>query len=210
MLNVAVFGSGKGSNFRSILGAIKSGAVSRVQIKVVISNNSDAGILEIARANGIPALHLSRRLLPDENEFVDTLIDSLRRHDVNFIVLAGYMKQLHGRVISTYRNRIINIHPALLPKYGGKGMYGIHVHEAVVANKEPFSGATVHIVDEEFDRGAIVLQKQVALDPNDNAEQVAVKVLDIEHEIYPKALQMFADGNIPVADGGATAHSLAS
>ena len=199
MLQVGVLGSGRGSNFQAILDAIKRGAVPNVWVRVVISNNSNAGILEIARANAIPAIHMSQRQFPDEPAFVDALLKTFRQHDVNFIELAGYMKQLHTRVIAAFRNRIINIHPALLPKYGGKGMYGMHVHEAVVAHKENVSGATVHVVDEEFDHGTIVLQKQVSIEAGDTAEIVAAKVLRIEHEIYPQALRLFAEGSVTFA-----------
>jgi phosphoribosylglycinamide formyltransferase-1 len=206
MLQVAVLGSGKGSNFQSILDAIRHNIVRNVRVTVVISNNSNAGILEIARANAIPAVHLSQRLFPDEGGFVDALLGTFRQHAVNFVILAGYMKRLHPRVIASYRHRIINIHPALLPRFGGKGMYGMHVHEAVVRQSERVSGATVHLVDEEFDRGAIVLQRQVQLEPNDTAEMVAAKVLEIEHEIYPQALRLFAEGRVTVTGNTVTVH----
>jgi phosphoribosylglycinamide formyltransferase-1 len=147
----------------------------------------------------MPAVHLSQRQFPDESTFIDVLLETLRQHEVNFVVLAGYMKRLHPRIIAAFRNQIINIHPALLPKYGGEGMYGMHVHEAVVAHKENVSGATVHVVDEEFDHGAIVLQKQVSIEPGDTAEIVAAKVLRIEHEIYPQALRLFAEGSVTFA-----------
>ena len=203
-MRVAIMGSGRGSNFRAILTAIQRGEVQNVRICVVISNNSDAGILEIARASNIPATHLSQRLFSNEDEFVDALLGVLREHNVNFIALAGYMKKLDSRIIAAFRNRIINIHPALLPKYGGKGMYGMHVHEAVIANGETVTGATVHFVDEEFDHGAIVLQKQVAIDPGDTPEIVAARVLHIEHELYPQALRLCAEGKIP--DKGVTVY----
>lgn len=202
VLRVAILGSGRGSNFQAILNALQRGEIRNVRICVVISNNSNAGILEIARANNMPAVHLSQRLFLDGDQFVEAMLRTLRDHDVNFIALAGYMKQLDSRIIAALRNRIINIHPALLPKYGGKGMYGMHVHEAVVANRESVTGATVHLVDEEFDHGAIVLQKQVAIEPGDTPEIVAAKVLTIEHEIYPQALRLYAEGKIP--DKGVT------
>lgn len=206
MLHVAILGSGKGSNFQAILNAIQRGEVTNVQIKVVISNNPDAGILKIARANEIPAVHLSQRLYTSETEFLDAMLGTLRQYATDFIVLAGYMKQLHPRVVGAYRNRVINIHPALLPKHGGKGMYGMHVHEAVVANRETVSGATVHMVDEELDHGAIVLQKQVRIEPDDTPEKVAARVLQVEHEIYPQALCLFAEGKIAVTDNAVTVH----
>ncbi|HCV41849.1 MAG TPA: phosphoribosylglycinamide formyltransferase [Bacteroidetes bacterium] len=206
MLQVAVLGSGRGSNFQAILDAIQRGTVPNVRVRVVISNNLSAGILEIARAHTIPAVNMSQRQFPDESTFVDTLLGTFRQHEVNFIVLAGYMKRLHPRIIAAFRNRIINIHPALLPKYGGEGMYGMHVHEAVVAHKEVVSGATVHIVDEEFDHGAVILQKRVAIDLGDTAEIVAAKVLKIEHEIYPQALRLFAEGAVTLTRNTVVTH----
>lgn len=193
-MQVAILGSGRGSNFQAILNALQRGELPNVRIRLVLSNNSGAGILDLARANHIPAVHLSQLMFPERDTFVEAMLNTFREHDVNFIALAGYMKQLDSRIVSTFRNRIINIHPALLPKYGGKGMYGMHVHKAVVANRERSSGATVHIVDEEFDHGAIVLQKEVAIEQGDTPEIVAAKVLRIEHEIYPQALRMFAEG----------------
>ncbi len=192
MLNIAVLGSGRGSNFQAILGAIQQGRIPGGKICLVISNNSGAGILEIARNNSLPAVHLSQRQFPTEDEFVDALLSLLSAHGVNFIALAGYMKRIHPRVVDAYRRRIINIHPALLPRHGGPGMYGHHVHEAVIAAGERLSGATVHFVDEEYDHGSIVLQKSVSVAPDDTPETLAAKVLEIEHEIYPEAIRRLA------------------
>ncbi len=192
MLNIAVLGSGRGSNFQAILTAIQQGRISNAKIAVVISNNSGAGILEIARNNSLPAVHLSHRQFPTEDEFVDALLSLLSAHGVTFIVLAGYMKRIHPRVINAYRHRIINIHPALLPRHGGPGMYGHFVHEAVIAAGDRLSGATVHFVDEEYDHGSIVLQKTVSVAPEDTPETLAAKVLEIEHEIYPEAIRRLA------------------
>lgn len=192
MLRIAVFGSGRGSNFLAILNAIQQGTIPFTSIGVVLSNNSNAGILEIARANDIPAVHLSEKQFGSEEEFVTALLALLRTHGINFIILAGYMKRIPPRIISEYRNRMLNIHPALLPKFGGHGMYGHHVHEAVIAAHEPVSGATVHMVDEQYDHGRIVLQRTVPVDPGETPETLAAKVLAIEHEIYPEAVRMFA------------------
>ncbi len=197
MLNIAVFGSGRGSNFQAILTAIESRKLPGVRIVVVVSNNSGAGILDIGRRHGIPAVHISERQFPDESAFAEALLALLKRHGADFVALAGYMKRVPRQVIGAYRNRIINIHPALLPKFGGKGMYGIHVHEAVLAAGEKFSGATIHIVDEEYDRGPIVLQRQVAVEPGDTPESLAARVLEVEHRLYPEALALFAAGAIP-------------
>jgi len=197
MLRIAVLGSGRGSNFQAILSAVQSGALPKVRICLVISNNSSAGILEIARSNGIPALHLSQKAFATEEDFLQAMLEAFRVHDVNFVVLAGYMKRVHPEVIRRFRGRIVNIHPALLPKFGGQGMYGHHVHEAVIAARETVSGATVHIVDEEYDRGPIVLQRTVEVSPADTPETLAAKVLTIEHELYPDALRLIAEGETP-------------
>jgi phosphoribosylglycinamide formyltransferase-1 len=196
MLRIAALGSGRGSNFKAILSAIQEKKIPAARICLVISNNSSAGILEIARASSLPAIHLSQKQYPSEELFVEALLTLLRTHDVNLIVLAGYMKQIHPRVVRAYRNRILNIHPALLPKFGGKGMYGHHVHEAVIQAGEGFSGATVHIVDEVYDHGPVILQKRIPVDPEDTSETLAAKVLRIEHELYPEALRLIAEGRI--------------
>ncbi len=196
MLNVAVFGSGRGSNFQSILDAMDDGRLPGMRVCLAVSNNSGAGLLEIARAHSIPALHLSRKNFPDDGSFVDAVLDALRAHGTDVIALAGYMKQVHPRIIHAFRNRIVNIHPALLPRFGGQGMYGVHVHEAVLAAGEKVSGATVHVVDEQYDHGAIVLQKSVPVLPGDTPQTLAARVLEVEHEIYPKALRLLAEGKV--------------
>lgn len=197
-LDIAVFGSGRGSNFNAILSAIKRGEVPCARIRVVISNNSTAGILDIARAHALPAVHLSEKQFPDDESFVNALVGTLQGYGVNFILLAGYMKCLPQRVVRAYRNRIINIHPALLPKFGGQGMYGIHVHEAVIAAGEKVSGATVHVVDEEYDHGPILLQRTVPVLPGDTPETLAARVLPLEHELYPEALRLITEGKIVI------------
>jgi phosphoribosylglycinamide formyltransferase-1 len=199
-LKIAVFASGRGSNFEAILKAIGRGEIKGASIAVVISNNSGSGALEIARNHGIPALHISRAQFDSDGAFDRKVIGTLDMYGVNFIALAGYMKMVSPAVIAKYRNRIINIHPALLPEFGGKGMYGERVHAAVIASGAKESGATVHMVDEVYDRGAIILQKRVAVSPDDTAESLAKKVLEIEHEIYPEAIRMFADGNILIKE----------
>ncbi|MBI4536080.1 MAG: phosphoribosylglycinamide formyltransferase [Ignavibacteriae bacterium] len=205
-LDIAVFGSGRGSNFQAILDAIQQGRIPGARICLVVSNNARAGILEIARSSGVPAEHLSEKAFASETAFVDYLLATLRKHSANFIVLAGYMKRLHQRIIEAYRNRIINIHPALLPRYGGQGMYGMHVHEAVIAARERFSGATVHVVDEQYDHGRIILQRRIPVSPDDSSESLAAKVLKIEHELYPEAIRMFAEGNVEITDNDVAVH----
>ena len=203
-LKIAVFASGRGSNFEAILKAIRAGKIKGARIVGVVSNNSGAGALETARQNGITALHISRTQFESDSDFDSHILNTLDNLRVNFIVLAGYMKRVGSAVISRYRNRIVNIHPALLPEFGGRGMYGEHVHSAVIAARKTLSGATVHIVDEVFDHGAIVLQKTVPVAPDDTPETLAKKILKIEHEIYPEAIRLFAEGKVTISGNTAS------
>lgn len=196
-MNIAVFASGRGSNFQAILNAINEGRLP-ARVTLLVSNNSNSGALELARSQHIPAVHLSQKLFPSEEQYVGQLLELLRSHDVELIALAGYMKRVPTQVIRQYRNRIVNIHPALLPAFGGAGMYGIHVHEAVIASRAKITGATVHIVDEEYDKGPIVIQKSVEVMPDDTPETLAARVLPVEHEIYPKALAAFARNQVHI------------
>ncbi len=201
-MNIAVFASGRGSNFQAILEAIHHGLLP-AHITLVVSNNSQAGALELARLHKIPAVQLSQRQFSDEEAFVNRLLELLREHRVELIALAGYMKKVPTRIIQEYRNKIVNVHPALLPRFGGPGMYGIHVHEAVIASGVKISGATVHIVDEEYDHGPIVIQRPVEVEPDDTPETLAAKVLKIEHELYPEALRAFAEGRVEIQPAAA-------
>ncbi len=194
-MNIAVFASGRGSNFQAILNAIQRGRLP-ARVTLLMSNKSNAGALELARTHGIPALYLSPLQFSSEEVYADRLLEALSEHHVELIALAGYLKKIPARVIERYRNRIVNIHPALLPKFGGTGMYGIHVHEAVIAAEEKISGATVHVVDEEYDRGPILMQQTVNISPDDTPETLAAKVLSIEHELYPQVLRAFVEGRV--------------
>jgi phosphoribosylglycinamide formyltransferase 1 len=197
-LNIAVFASGKGSNLQAILDAINIGKIPNANVILVISNNSDSGALKIAEENSIPSLHLSQKQFESDKTFNNTLLETLSRHKANFIALAGYMKKLDSCIINAFRNRIINIHPALLPAFGGKGMYGMHVHKAVIASGVKVSGATVHIVDDLYDHGPIVLQKKVEILQSDTPETLAERVLAIEHEIYTQVIRLFAENRVQV------------
>jgi len=198
MLNVAVFGSGRGSNFKAVLDAIADGSIPLARISLVISNNATAGILDIARSGNIQALHISQKQFETEETFVAALLETLRSHGTDLVVLAGYMKRLPPSVVHAYRNRIINIHPALLPKFGGHGMYGIHVHEAVLAAQETVSGATVHLVDEEYDRGPVLLQRTVPVLPDDTPGALAARVLVAEHQLLPDAIRLFSEERVDI------------
>lgn len=192
MLKIAVFASGRGSNFEALHHAIRDRHI-EAQITVVISNNSSSGVLDRARAIGIPALHLSQRQFPDPSAFRTALLEALKRHAVDLIVLAGYMKRMDAEIVRRYPKRIINIHPALLPKFGGEGMYGMHVHAAVLAAGELESGATVHFVDEEYDRGTIIRQERVPVMPDDTPETLAARVLTAEHRLLPDVVRSIAE-----------------
>jgi phosphoribosylglycinamide formyltransferase 1 len=206
MLNIAVFGSGRGSNFKSLLDAIDSGRLRDVRCVLVVSNNADAGILDHAVRQGVPVLQWSRKKYASDEAYCAAMLTALREARADLIVLAGYMKFLPAPVIAAFRNRILNIHPALLPSFGGTGMYGLHVHRAVLAAHEPLTGATVHVVDEEYDHGPIVIQRTVPVLASDSPESLAARVLEMEHYILPEAIRLFAEGRITVEPGRTHVH----
>ena len=186
MKRLAVFVSGGGSNFKSILDQTKSGILKDLaEIVLVISSSTNAFALQRAQAENIKAL-----CLKDENEILKALED----FGVDLIALAGYLSLIGGKIVRAYEGKILNIHPALLPKFGGKGMFGHHVHEAVIEAGEERSGATVHFVDEHYDSGKIVLQKGIDIRGISSAGELAKKVLEIEHEIYPQAIKAVIEG----------------
>jgi formyltetrahydrofolate-dependent phosphoribosylglycinamide formyltransferase len=191
---ICVFASGKGSNLQAIIDAINSGRLN-CRICFVMSNNSDSGALEIARKNNIPAFHLSERKFHKES-FEESLLDLLNQFNPDLIVLAGYMKLIPEKVIKKFSNKIINIHPALLPKFGGQGMYGMNVHKAVFEAGEKKSGVTIHILNEEYDRGKIIFQKEVDISECKSPEEIANKILHVEHQVYPEVIQKIIDGKI--------------
>lgn len=196
-LKIGVLASGRGSNFEAVLNNIKAGKLN-AEIKVVISNVSTAGALEIARVNGIEAVYLSKTNFGSQEQFDDELLKVLIDHEVNFVVLAGYLKMISAKVIRTFHNRMLNIHPALLPAFGGKGYYGKKVHEAVLNYGCKVSGVTVHLVNEEYDNGPPVLQRCVPVMENDTPESLAERVLKEEHKIFTDALILFAENKITI------------
>ena len=190
MLKLAVFISGGGTNLQALINACAKGTL-KAAIKAVISNNSKAYGLERARQAGIETFHISRVVYSDDEEYQMAISDVLEKFDINLIVLAGYMKLLPSVIVKKYYGRIINIHPALLPKYGGKGMYGMKVHEAVLQSGDKFSGATVHMVDDKYDQGPILIQRRVPVENDDTPESLAARVLEVEHQILPQAVSLF-------------------
>lgn len=190
-MHVAVAVSGRGSNLEALLCSLGPDAPARVVL--VLSNRPDAPGLERAAAAGIPSAAL--RDPADAKEW----LQALERHAVDLVVLAGYLKLVPAGVIARFRGRIINVHPALLPSFGGKGMYGRRLHQAVLASGARESGATVHLVDEAFDRGAILSQARVPVLPGDDPERLAARVLEVEHRLLPAAVLAAAAAGRPVA-----------
>jgi len=196
-MKLAVFASGRGSNFQAILAAIATQRL-HAQIVLCVSNRADAGALHIARAAQIPVAVIDEKTFANAPEYADALLTQLANHEVNFIALAGFMRKIPIEVVRTFRHRIVNIHPALLPSFGGKGLYGHRVHEAVLAYGCKVSGATVHLVDEEYDSGPPILQRCAPVLEHDTSATLAARVLEIEHQIYPEALQLFAEERVRV------------
>jgi len=198
-LFLGVFASGRGSNFEAILEAIREGRLD-AEARLLLSNEQDAGALSVAKNYGVPTAIVSKTDFTSRELFVETMLSTLKDHGVGFIALAGYMKKIPPEVILTYRNRIVNIHPALLPSFGGKGLYGYYVHEAVLARGCKITGVTVHIVDEVYDHGPIVAQRCVPVEEGDTPESLAARVLKVEHQIYAETLQLFAEGRVEVRE----------
>lgn len=186
-MNIAVFASHTGSDLQAIIDGCKSNLIN-AKVSVVISNNSDAGALLKARTENIPAYHLCLRQFASEEILADEILKVLQHHQVDIIFLAGYLKFLHHKILEKYHNKIFNIHPSLLPKYGGKGMYGINVHKAVIAAGEKETGVTIHRVNEEYDRGEIIAQTKVPVLENDTPESLAARVLETEHKFLVEVI----------------------
>lgn len=182
----AILCSGGGSNMEAVVKACKNKDLD-LNIELVISNKPEAACLIKAHNLGIQT-----QVLPNkESERNDTLLKILSDRGIELVLLAGFLKKLSSELVSQFSNRILNIHPSLLPKYGGPGMYGLRVHQAVYNAKEEESGATVHIVTEEFDQGPIILQSKTQLDPSDSPEIIAKKVLVLEHKLYTEAINKY-------------------
>ncbi|MGB4440503.1 MAG: phosphoribosylglycinamide formyltransferase [Sedimentibacter sp.] len=196
-LKIGVLISGSGTNLQSIIDNIENGTING-KITVVISNKSDAYGLERAKQHNIDAVFVNQKEYENFKQYNDALIEELEKHGAELIILAGYLKILSSEFIKIYKNRIINIHPSLIPSFCGKGYYGLKVHEAAVNYGVKLSGATVHFVDEEADTGPIIMQESVEVDCDDTAETLQKKVLKIEHKILPLAIKYYCEGKIEV------------
>ena len=195
MIHLGFLASGRGSNMQAIINACAGGAL-RAEPVVVISNNPDAGALIIAKNKKIPNYHLSSKTHPDPKQLDKTITETLNNYQADLIVLAGYMKQVGPVLLKEYKNRVINIHPSLLPRHGGKEMYGMNVHRAVIDAGEKETGATVHLVNDKYDEGLILAQRKIDVATTDTAESLAERVLEVEHLLYTEVLQDIVSGKI--------------
>ena len=201
-VRLAVFLSGSGSNFQAILHAIEEKKLN-ASITMVVSNKSDAYGLTRAMHAHIPTMIIS---YPLSESAIHQLLSALSAAQVECVLLAGFLRKIPNQVLAKYPNRVLNIHPALLPKFGGKGMYGHHVHEAVLASGDTLSGATVHLVSEQYDTGDILAQQTVPVLIDDTPETLAQRVLKVEHELYPRTAQQFLEREFDIAPITSTHH----
>ncbi|XWN37904.1 MAG: phosphoribosylglycinamide formyltransferase [Balneola sp.] len=190
MKNLVVFASGSGSNFQSIIDAVSQGKL-EADVVGLVCNNDSAFALERARKSGIPAFIISPDEFENESDYSKALLIKLKEWNADLLVLAGYLKKIPEVIIHSFDKRILNIHPSLLPKYGGKGFYGSKVHEAVIRNQESQSGCTVHIVTAEYDEGPVIGQSTVQVSESDNVASLAQKVLEEEHVLFPETIQKY-------------------
>ncbi len=208
-LRIGVLASGGGTDAQAIIDACEAGLIEG-DVAVVVSNNSKAGVLERARRHGVPAHHLSSYDYPDDADLDRAFAELLRGCDVNLVALAGYMKKRGAAFIAAFPNRIVNIHPALLPgPHGGVGKYGLHVHESVLAAGDEVTGVSIHLVDEEYDHGPVVAWREVPVLPDDTPASLQKRVLAVEHEFYPAVLAAVERGEVDldaIAAGERPAH----
>jgi len=193
--NIVVFASGSGTNFINIFKKIQENFING-KIVLLISNNPNCGAANFAKENKVDVeiinIYRNKSQKNIDNKY-EMLLDYYK---ADLILLAGFMKKIPLNIVKIYKNKIINIHPSLLPNYGGEGYYGMKVHQAVISNKEKFTGATIHFVNREYDKGMIILQKKINITEDDNADSVAKKVLKIEYEIYLRAIELLCTNKI--------------
>ncbi len=202
MLNVVVLVSGGGTNLQAIIDAVESGQITNTKIAGVISNNKNAYALERAKKHGIPSLCISPKQFASREEFNEQFLEKVNELHPDLIVLAGFLVVIPPAMTEKYRNRIINIHPSLIPSFCGTGFYGLKVHEAALARGVKVVGATVHFVDEGTDTGPIILQKAVEVEPGDTPEVLQRRVMEqAEWKILPRAIDLIANGKVSVVEG---------
>lgn len=194
---VMVSGHGRGTNMQAIIDACEDGRING-EVAVVIGVRPDAPALERAEASGVKTVVLNPKEFDSVEDYDRELLEILQSGNIDLICLAGYMRILGQNIVDSYRNRIMNTHPALIPSFCGKGMYGIHVHEAAISRAVKVSGCTVHLVNEEYDAGPIILQTVVPVLDDDTPETLAARILPEEHKTYVRAIQLFAEGRLEV------------
>lgn len=197
MRRVAIFASGGGSNMQCVINAYKWGVLDMVPV-LVISNNSKSGAISRAKDEGMLHYHISSKHFKTENDLGEKILRVLFWHKIDLVLLLGYMKLVPSIVIKHFGGKILNIHPALLPKFGGEGMYGKNVHKAVLAAGEKETGATIHVVDEEYDKGRILAQTVVSVKSYDTVDTLSERVLDKEHELLIDTLQKICEGKLVI------------
>lgn len=202
MLKIAVLVSGGGTNLQAIIDAVADQTITNTEISVVISNNAGAYALERAKKAGIDAVCISPKEYESRTLFNTALLEKVKEYEVDLIVLAGFLVVIPEQMIEAYENRIINIHPSLIPSFCGTGYYGLKVHEAALARGVKLSGATVHFVDKGTDTGPIILQKAVAVKEGDTPEVLQKRIMqEAEWKIMPEAINLIANGRVSVEDG---------
>ena len=200
-MKIAVLVSGGGTNLQAIIDRIKSGYLEGIEISLVIASNDSAYALTRASDNGIPSKVIPVKSFPTREEWDEAMLSAVKEAGAELIVLAGYLTQLGAKITHEYSNRIINIHPALIPSFCGAGMYGIRPHEAVLKRGVKVSGATVHFVNENYDDGPIILQKAVDVLPDDTPEVLQQRIMkECEQDILPRAIRLIADGKVYIKD----------
>ncbi len=199
--------SGRGSNFTAIQQAIETGRLSNADIAIVISNHADAPGLTLAQAKGLTTVALDKADYENRQAFDAAIAETLKTHGVQLVVLAGYDRILSEPLLTAYPNQILNIHPSLLPAYGGKNMVGLKVHQAVIAAQESESGCSVHVVTDTVDGGPVLMQSRVPVLPNDTPDTLAARILEQEHQLYPQAIQTFIQQQLHMQVQGQTDES---
>lgn len=197
LLKIGVLVSGSGSNLQAIINTVRRKKI-RAEIGIVISSKADAYALTRAGKYQIPTLYMDPKLYPDREAYTRAITDELKKRGVGLVCLAGFMSILTAYFVQSFPLKTINIHPALLPAFGGVGMYGHYVHEAVLRSGTKYSGCTVHFVNEGCDTGPIILQQAVRVQDNDTTETLAKRILKYEHKIYPLAIKYFAEGRLRI------------
>lgn len=196
-IGVMVSGQGRGTNLQAIIDACSDGRIP-AEVALVIGVTDEAPAMDRARNHGIPAVVLSPKTFETVEDYDQAVLDALKGHGVDLVCLAGYMRKLGKTVLDPYKNAVMNTHPALIPMFCGKGMYGHHVHESAIAYGVKVSGCTVHFVDGEYDTGPIILQTVVPVREDDTPDTLAARILPEEHRTYVEAIRLFAEGRLRV------------